>query len=294
MIGSYGAVQHGGAGPGQADNKQWLNNVLFGNLGKPPEVLLNPQAGGENIQQALAQDRATNGILPGLVLQRPAQLLERLAVAVIAKIIQAIYRPGNSNQIIRIKELLCGGMLTHYRFQVSANKDGGGSQLTDLQHPGLHRWVVASPDITEQHGAHPVPCRGEPVGVMASGRRMLTNQDTHTAVDLGDGTVVIDANAVIAVIERLHPVIGQLKVPGPALPGRSELNKQSLIFRQPPVTVVIVNSRITPGTQAHLLVIGGQLIKVSTELIHPLLEKPRSTTDERHHLRQLPGKMFGI
>ena len=52
------------------------------------------------------------------------------------------------------------------------------------------------------------------------------------------------------IIQGFHPVIGQLEVPGPTLPGRSELNKQSLIFRQPPVTVVIVNSRITPGTPA--------------------------------------------
>ena len=61
------------------------------------------------------------------------------------------------------------------------------------------------------HGPFPVVCGFYPVG---QARILMGHRYANGTVRLINGTVLVDAYPVMAVIQGLHPVIVQLKIPG--------------------------------------------------------------------------------
>jgi len=103
MVSRDGAVQHGCAGAGQADNEKRRGYFFLANFGISPQEIRHPQAGREDIHHALAQHRMPGGVEPGLVLQGPQQPLQGLPVAVVTEIRQAVGRPRIRHHRIGLK-----------------------------------------------------------------------------------------------------------------------------------------------------------------------------------------------
>ncbi|MCY1182979.1 hypothetical protein D9M73_235640 [compost metagenome] len=82
----------------------------------------------------------------------------------------------------------------------------------------------------------------------------------------------VQTDAVVAVVERLHPVVVDLHIPEIAVGHLIDLDQQCLVISQSPVRVVIENVRVAPHRLAQCLVGGGQLIGVLLITLSPVGE----------------------
>ena len=57
---------------------------------------------------------------------------------------------------------------------------------------------------------------------------------------------------------------------------------------------MVENGRVAAGTQAHLLIVGGQFVDVLGKAQHPVAEQPGRAIDEGHHTLQLAGELYGV
>ena len=105
--------------------------------------------------------------------------------------------------------------------------------------------MLVRADPTKTHGALPVPGRLDPVGVP---RVFMGYDDLHGTVGLIDGRVLVDRYAKVAIVQRFHPMVVELEVPGPAR-GRRNFDHQCLLGTQRPVAVVVADIGI--ATCAH-------------------------------------------
>ena len=103
MVRRDGAVQHRSTGTRQADDEQGSGDLLVADLREAPQVVRNPQAGGEYIHHTPAQHLAAQGVELRLVFQRPQQYFQWLAVTVVTEIPQTVHRPGGGHYRIGIK-----------------------------------------------------------------------------------------------------------------------------------------------------------------------------------------------
>ena len=67
---------------------------------------------------------------------------------------------------------------------------------------------MPSPDMpSPASAALIVPCSIEPIGVLRAGI-FVGHDDGDGTVGIDDGTVLINADPVMAIVEGLHPIVG--------------------------------------------------------------------------------------
>ena len=134
---------------------------------------------------------------------------------------------------------------------------------------------------------------GEPA-VRRAGCWLMTDHDADTAVLPGYRGVAVDADTMVAVIKRFHPVVGQLEIPRAATLRRTKADQQGLLRPQLPATIVVKDLRVAAGPQAHLLVIGRQRIQVACKDRHPLPKQAGGPRDEGYYPSQLGAEFSGL
>ncbi|MCY1426815.1 hypothetical protein D9M71_426440 [compost metagenome] len=92
--------------------------------------------------------------------------------------------------------------------------------------------------------------------------------------------MLVQADAVVAVVQRLHPVVVDLQVPEVAVGHLVHLDQQRLVVGQRPVGVVVVDVRIAADRLAQRLVRRWQMVGVSLVALGPVGEQPRGVLDE--------------
>ncbi len=88
VIGANGAVHHRGAGTWQADDRQRCADFLLEDLRMTPKPVFGAQAADQDIADAPGEHRAPRLVEVGLGVQRIQQVLHRVHMTLVAKILE--------------------------------------------------------------------------------------------------------------------------------------------------------------------------------------------------------------
>ena len=110
-----------------------------------------------------------------------------------------------------------------------------------------------------------MPCGFDPI---RQARVFVRHHDANGAIGFELRGVFVDMDIVEAVVQRLHPVVVELKVPGVAFGGR-RFDHERLFGTQVPIRVEVTDVWITPCSDRRFVVELRQLVRVSLEALRP-------------------------
>lgn len=101
----------------------------------------------------------------------------------------------------------------------------------------------------------------------------------------------IDRDTVIAVVEGLHPVIIDLKIPGLALGYALESNAEGLVRLKSEVSMVVENIGVSTDGLAERLIPQGQGVGVLDDLLAPARKQPQGVLIKRDGLIKISRRL---
>src|SRR5260221_6300575 len=134
-------------------------------------------------------------------------------------------------------------------------------------------------------GAHPAEGHrprlvSHSIDPVCRARVSMCNYDTDRAVGSWYRRVLVQVDGEEAVVERLHPVVVQLEVPGHAR-RRRHVYDERLVWKEAPVAVVIGNGGIATRLVRDLLIEARERIRMFLKIARPLREQQRGSRRER-------------
>ncbi|CAD5378346.1 hypothetical protein OF001_U30147 [Pseudomonas sp. OF001] len=150
-------------------------------------------------------------------------------------------------------------------------------EVVELDHAGGGMDRVHGADPAQAVGAVGMAGGFQPVG--QAGIAVAEHQ-AHAAARIQLCRMLVQADAVVAVVQRLHPVVVDLQIPEVAVGHLIHFDQQRLVVGQVPVAVVVEDVRIAAHRLAQRLVGRRQLVRMRLVALGPVGEQPRGVLDE--------------